>query len=120
MSYDFYKMMHFLGIFLVLSALGGQFVQALNGGDPKQSPGRRWIGMFHGIGLLLVLVAGFGMLAKLQLSIQGWTVAKLVIWIVLGGAGAIAARKRSVAGMLWVLTVVLGVAAAYLARFKPF
>lgn len=120
MSYDFYKIMHYLGIFLTLSALGGQFVQALNGGDAKQAPARRWIGMFHGIGLLLVLVAGFGMLAKAQLPIQGWTITKLLIWVLLGGVGAVAARKRSAAGLLWVLTIVLAVSAAYLARFKPF
>lgn len=120
MSYDFYKVMHFLGLFMFFTALGGQFVQAINGGDPKQQPGRRWIGLFHGIGLLLVLVAGFGLIAKLQSGFPGWVIGKLVIWVVLGGIGAMAARKRSLAGTLWVVTIALGMFAAYLARSKPF
>ncbi len=120
MSYDFYKVMHFLGLFMFFTALGGQFVQAINGGDPKQQPGRRWMGMFHGIGLLLVLVAGFGLSAKLGVGFPGWVIAKIVIWVALGGIGALAARKRSIAGMLWVVTVALGMCAAYLARIKPF
>ncbi len=120
MSYDFYKLIHFLGIFLVFSALGGQFVQALNGGDPRLAPARKWIGMFHGIGLVLILVAGFGMLAKAQLPIQGWTITKLLIWLILGGVGAIAAKKRSAAGALWVAAILLGVISAYMAHYKPF
>jgi hypothetical protein len=120
MSYDFYKVMHFLGLIMVFSALGGQFINAINGGDPKQLPGRRWIGMFHGIGLLLALVGGFGLLAKLGLGFPGWSMAKMVIWIGLGGIGALAARKRQMAGTLWVVTVALGMLAAFLARAKPF
>ena len=120
MSYDFYKVMHFLGLFMVFTALGGQFVNAINGGDARQQPGRRWIGLFHGIGLLLVLVAGFGLVAKLGVGFPGWVIGKLLVWVVLGGIGAMAARKKQLAGTLWVVTVALGMFAAYLARIKPF
>lgn len=120
MSFDFYKIVHFLGIFMVFSALGGQIVMAINGGDAKQLPGRKWIGMFHGVGLLLVLVAGFGMIAKLGVGFPGWVIGKIVIWVALGGVGAIAARKKNLAGMIWVLILLLGLTAAYLAHYKPF
>ncbi len=118
LSYDFYKIMHFLGIFMVFSALGGQFVQALNGNDPKALPGRRWIGIFHGIGLLIVLVAGFGLKARLNVGFEPWLIGKMVIWLVLGGIGAIVARKRGLAGVIWIVTLALGMAAAFLARTK--
>lgn len=120
MSYDFYKVMHFLGLFMVFTALGGQFVSALNGGDAKQQPGRRWIGIFHGVGLLIALVAGFGLVAKLGVGFPGWVIGKFAIWLALGAIGAMAARKKQLAGTLWVVTVALGMLAAFLARAKPF
>lgn len=120
MSYEFYKVMHFFGLFMVFSALGGQFIQAINGGDSKTQNGRRWIGIFHGVGLLLALVAGFGLIAKLQTGFPGWVIAKSIIWLILGGIGAIAARKRNLAGILWVITIGLGMLAAILALSKPF
>jgi hypothetical protein len=120
MSYEFYRLIHFLGLFMVFSALGGQFVAAMNSGDAKARPGRTWIAIFHGLGLVLALVAGFGMLAKLQIPMGGWVMVKLVAWLVLGGMGAIAARKRSLSGVLWGITIALGLLGAYLAKTKPF
>jgi hypothetical protein len=120
MSYDFYKVMHFLGLIMVFTALGGQFVHAINGGDAKQHSGRRWIGMFHGIGLTIALVAGFGLVAKLGVGFPGWVIVKILIWVALGGIGAFAARKKGLAGTLWVVTIALGMLAAYAARTKSF
>ncbi|MCX6129084.1 MAG: hypothetical protein NTX25_08495 [Proteobacteria bacterium] len=120
MSYEFYKVMHFLGLFMVFSALGGQFIQAITGGDAKTQKGRRWIGIFHGLGLLIAFIAGFGLLAKLSLGFPTWVLVKILIWLALGGIGAIAARKRNMAGILWVLTIALGMLAAVLAISKPF
>lgn len=119
MSFDFYKLLHFLGIFMVFSALGGQIVQALNGGDAKQMPGRKWMAVFHGLGLLIVLVAGFGMIAKAGYGFPGWVIGKLVVWVALGGIGAVVARKRNLAGLIWVVVLLLGLIAAYLAHYKP-
>ena len=119
-SYDFYKLMHFLGLFMAFSSLGGQFAMALNDHDSKKPPARKWIGMVHGIGLLLVLVGGFGMLARLKLGFPVWSMMKVVIWVAFGGLGFLAARKKSLAGAIWLATLALGVLAAYLARSKSF
>jgi len=119
MSFDFYKIVHFLGIFMVFSALGGQITQSLNGNDSKKMPSRRWIAIYHGLGLLLVLVAGFGMIAKLQVGFPGWVIGKMIIWVALGGVGALAARKQNLAGMIWAAVLLLGLTAAYLAHYKP-
>lgn len=120
MSFDFYKVMHFFGLFMVFTALGGQIVIALNGGDAKQQPGRKWIGIYHGVGLLIMLVAGFGMIAKLGIGFPGWVIGKIAIWVILGGIGAVAARKKNLAAMVWVFVILLGLVAAYLAHYKPF
>ena len=119
MSYTFYKLVHFTGIFMVFSALGAQCMHALNGGS-KNHAGRKWLGIMHGVGLLAVLVAGFGLIARLGLhSFPAWIYGKLIIWVALGGVGAIAARKNNVAGMIWVLIILLGYSAAYLGLAKP-
>lgn len=119
MSFDFYKILHFLGIFMVFSALGGKIVQSMNGGDAKQLPGRKWMAIFHGLGLTIILVAGFGMIAKAGYGFPGWVIGKMVVWIVLGGIGAVVARKKGLAGLIWVLVLLLGLSAAYLGHFKP-
>lgn len=119
MSYTFYKLLHYTGMFMVFSALGAQCLHAINGGT-KDHKGRKWLGVMHGVGLLAVLVAGFGLIARLQLhSFPAWIYGKLAIWIALGGIGAIAARKNHIAGMIWVLAILLGFSAAYLANVKP-
>jgi hypothetical protein len=120
MSFDFYKVMHFFGLFMVFSALGGQIAIAVNGGGDIRRPARQWIGIYHGLGLLIMLVAGFGMIAKANLGFPGWIIGKMAIWIILGGIGALAARKKNLAGMVWILIVLLGLTAAYLAHYKPF
>lgn len=120
MPFDFYKVLHLFGLFMVFTALGGQIVSAINGVDAKQQPARKWIAIYHGAGLLIMLVAGFGMIAKLGVGFPGWVLGKIAIWVVLGGIGTLAARKRNLAGMVWVLVIMLGLAATYLARYKPF
>jgi hypothetical protein len=52
----------------------------------------------HGLGLLLVLVAGFGMLAKLGIhGVPTWAALKLIIWVALGAFAALA-YKENMAG----------------------
>ena len=73
------------------------------------------------IGLLVILVAGFGLKAKLQIvNWPGWLIAKLIIWLVLGALLAVINRKPSAGLPLWILVIILGAAAAYLVQYKPF
>jgi len=119
MSYQFYKILHFIGIFMVFSGLGGQLFHAINGGS-KQHPNRKWLAIMHGVGLLIMFVAGFGLIAKLQVGFPGWVWAKIVLWFVLGGIGAVAARQQKLAKGVWVFVILVGTLAAYLANYKPF
>jgi hypothetical protein len=121
-SYETYKLVHYAGIFLAITALAGlAFVAALSK-SIAEHPWRKFAVIAHGVGLFLVLLGGFGMLARLGLTagLPGWATGKLVIWVALGGALAVAKRAPRLALPLWLGTVLASVGAAYLALTKPF
>jgi hypothetical protein len=118
-SYNVYLMVHLTGIFLTFAALGGA---ALSGPDTPPSR-RKARGMFHGIGLFLVLLGGFGLLARIGFphgaSWPLWLLSKLGIWFLLG-ASIIAFRRLPALGVpLLLIAIALGVTSGYLARNKP-
>lgn len=118
LSIAVYKILHYLGVFTMLTALAATLArgeQAPNEADPW----RKRLGIVHGVALFLILLGGFGMLAKLGLGFPGWAMAKVGIWIAFGGL--VAARKRpSTAGWALVLLPVLAVIAGWLGYAKPF
>lgn len=123
MSYEFYKILHVLGILLLFVALGGVTLHAWNGGTKEGNRGRKAAAAMHGLGLFLILLAGFGMLARLGFVKGGlpvWAVAKIVVWLVAGGIFFLPYRKPQSAKMLYLLLPLLGLVAAYFAVFKPF
>lgn len=122
MSYEIYKIMHLSGIVMTFLALGGVAVHAINGGTKTDNQGRKLLAMTHGMGLLLALVGGFGLLARLNIKFPwgGWVFAKLVIWLILGGIFSVFLRKPQVSKPLWGVLIVLFIAAATLANYKPF
>jgi hypothetical protein len=115
-----YKVFHVVGVMLIVAALGGIAIHAANGGTREQSLTRSLTTAAHGLGLLLVLVAGFGMLARLGASAaSGWVVIKLGIWLLLGGAAAVPYRRPQLARSIFVLVPLLAALAAILAITKP-
>ena len=81
----------------------------------------------HGIGLLLILLGGFGMQAKMKDVYQAvygsgfptWLIIKIVIWLALG-AGIVLAKRKIIKGLAaWIIIIALGMASAYLALKKP-
>ncbi len=121
MSLETYKVLHLVGVFMVMAGLCARpLVGWLGAESPAAIPARKLSGMTHGGGLAIVLIAGFGMLARGGYSpSQPWVLGKLLIWIILGGMVAVAARMPRKAGLIWLLAFLLGGAAAYLAIFKP-
>lgn len=122
MSYQAYKLLHLLGIFVLFGALGG--LAALRMAvDAGKVEGAKVFNVLHGLALAIVFVAGFGMLAKLGMGAPGswgaWVWIKLAIWLFLG-AGLVALKKagRS-AHLVLVLLTLLGAASAWAALFKP-
>lgn len=93
-------------------------LHAINGGSKATNSFRKGVMVTHGVGLLLLLVAGFGMLAKLQISgVPWWAAIKLVIWLALGAFVGLA-YKQNMARKLWIAVPLLVVAATILVRFK--
>jgi hypothetical protein len=124
MPYQFYKLIHFLGIFLTLTALAITAAHVVRGGTRTDNPLKKLAGALHGIGLLLVLTGGFGMLARLGLvqvhMFPGWIIAKMVIWLMAGAALMMPYRSKALAWPVLVGAPLLFVAAAYFALYKPF
>lgn len=118
----FYKLLHIIGIILVFFAFGGACLAAIR--DHQTKLGKARLAITHGIGLLLIFVAGFGLLAKLGLGSPatwgGWVWVKLVIWLLFGAALTLINKFPRHASLMWVLLPILGLIAAYLALYKPF
>ncbi len=120
MSLQFYKVLHLLGLFFVFASLGALTIQAYLG-QTLDSKGRRLAGLTHGIALLIVLISGFGALARLgDVGFPGWVLVKLVIWLVIGGIIVLIRKSPQLAAVLWVVLPLLGAFAGYLAIYKPF
>lgn len=120
MSYEFYRLVHFVGLAAVFVALGGATLHAINGGTHETNRARGLMAATHGVGLLLVLVAGFGMLAKHNLGMGGWVHAKLTLWVLLGALVAVPLRMPGAARALWFVLPLLLALGGWLAVTKPF
>ena len=121
-SHQLYNLVHIVGIVLVVSALAGAAVLALAHGRDESRSLRRLFAILHGVGALLVLLGGFGMLARLgivQGGFPGWIWVKLVIWALLAAALFLPYRRPSLGrALVLALPVLVGVA-AYMALYKP-
>ena len=115
MSYEFYKILHLTGVFGMLLAMGA----AAASGPQVDSSVRRFNSMLHGIGLLLILVAGFGMLSRGGLGFPGWAIAKVFIWLAIGALPMIARRHHAPLRTI-LIALVLAFVATWLVLTKPF
>jgi len=116
-----YKVLHIFSAFLLFAGLGALTLHAMGRGG-RNDRGRRLAAIAHGVALVLLVVSGFGLLARLGLthdwSWPAWVWAKLVIWLLLGGA-LMVRRFPAAAGWLWWVWPLLGGLAAAFALYKP-
>lgn len=123
MPYETYKVMHFFGIFMLITALAAVAMHVLRGGTRTDLPHRRAIAVTHGVAVAFILTGGFGMLARLDI-VQGglpvWIYIKLAIWLALAVAIAAPYLGRRYARGLLVALPVLTAAAGATALYKPF
>ena len=123
MPYGVYKLMHFLGIFMLITALAATSMHVLRGGSRADNPYRRALAITHGVAVLLILTGGFGMLARLGVmhgALPNWIYAKLAIWVALAAAMMVPYRGQRYARALLIVVPVLAVAAGAVALYKPF
>ena len=121
-SHPFYNVVHIVGLVLLMAGLGG--MASLGATGQRSGWSRRLVAAFHGLGVFLVLLGGFGMLARLGIvrgtSWPGWVWAKVVVWGVLAAAALLPYRFPRTALPIMLLLPLLGGFAAYVAIYKPF
>lgn len=118
MSPTVYKILHVFGFLMVFMALGGITLQTLVGGGDRRV--RKLTAIAHGLGLVIVLVSGFGLMAKLDYNYSGlWFYLKVGIWVLAGAMIALIRRMPRQATLFWWGLPVLGALAAFLALYKP-
>lgn len=116
-----YKAIHIVSIMLLFTALGGLLLASRAGVTTGVS--RKLAGITHGIALVLILVSGFGALAKIGLSNPAiwpaWLWIKALIWLIFGGVIVLIRRAPRSTPLLWWILPLLGGIAAYLALQNP-
>jgi len=121
--YHAYKLAHIFGGFLMITSLGAICGLTIAAGSETASAAwiraRKLAGIGHGVALLVILVGGFGALARLGLGgIPVFVWIKVGIWLVLGAAPALIRRRPETAtAMLFAVPVIAALAAA-MAIFK--
>lgn len=120
MDYQIYKIIHLVGIAFTVGGLGALAGHALMGGT-KGHGIRKLAVIGHGVGLLLALLGGFGMLARLSIHWPWphWVLAKVGVWVLFGALSVVAGRKGGAKAAFLLLPLLMGLA-AWLAIYKPF
>jgi uncharacterized membrane protein SirB2 len=77
--------------------------------------------MITGIASLLMLISGFGLLAKVHGNqFHGWVIVKMVCWLFLSGLAGLAYRKAHLRGLLSFIALSLVLVALVMVYLKPF
>jgi hypothetical protein len=119
-TYYIFKIVHLTGIFFVFSALGGHMFRAAIG-SKQDNPLPKFIDMFHKVGLLLVLLAGLGLLVQVGgFDKFGWIILKFFILMILGIWPVYLYGAQEKLPWLGVAPNLLGLLAAFFALYKPF
>jgi len=111
MSIQTYHFLHLIGLILVFIGFGG----LLSSEGAKKS--MKW----HGIGLVISFVSGFGMLAKMGImgSMPVWVWIKIGLWLVLGFLPVLAKRRVLSSQVVVLIAILIGAVLGYLGYFKP-
>ena len=120
-SHQLYNVLHIIGIVLVMSALGGAAAHAAAG--QGRGATRTLLAVLHGVGTFVLLVSGFGMLARIggmQEAFPGWVWVKLAIWVTVAGALMIPFRRPGLWRPFLLALPLVAALAAYMAIYKPF
>lgn len=119
MNPSFYQVLHIVGILMVFLGYGALLARSMLASDDTSV--RKLGSITSGIGLLLIFIAGFGLISKLGHSFTDtWILVKMGVWIALGGLIVLINRKRQLALPLWWGLIALGglaVVMVYMFRF---
>jgi hypothetical protein len=110
----YFKLAHFIGLMCLFIGIGGYIAMS-----STTEPGKRKLfGMLHGIGLLLMLLAGFGYLGVAKMGTPSWVWIKVALWLGLGAFPAVATRRVLSEPALVLLALLLGGSLAWIGVFQ--
>ena len=119
-TYFIFKIVHLTGIFFIFSALGGHMFRAAIG-SKEDNPLPKFIGMFHKVGLLLVLLAGIGRLTQIgKIDPLAWVIGKFFVLLMLTIWPLYLYGEKKKLPWLGGTAILFGMVAAFLALYKPF
>ena len=99
MDSNFYQVLHIVGISMVFLGYGALLARSM--ATPENVSVRKLGSTTSGIGLILILVVGFGQVAKLGYNYtETWNLVKFTIWLLLGGLIVFINRKPQLAMLL--------------------
>jgi hypothetical protein len=116
MSAETYKLIHLIGVIVLFLGLGGILSHA---GSAQKAP--KLYSMLHGLGLLAVLVSGFGALARQAggFAFPAWAIALVGVWLLIGVLPVLVRRGIVPAPIAWLAAAGLGALAVWLGTAKP-
>ena len=110
MDATIYKIIHLTGIAAIALGVGGMMAGGSN---------RKPFAICQGVGLLVMLVSGFGLLAKLHLGFPHFAIVKTVLWVVIAVLPMLARRlKLPLAAAMLISLTLVGIM-AWLGVMKP-
>ena len=121
MSYTFYKLIHFASIFAIIMSLAAIASHRLQGGTKENFKNRKFFMAFHGAGLLMAFIAGFGLIAKAGYNFSsGWIWVKMLIWLTLGAYPAVFYKQKNESKLPYLGLFAILLIAIYVVSYKPF
>ncbi len=105
-----YKIIHLIGISALALGMGGMLA-----GGPNRKP----FAILQGIALLVMLITGFGMVAKFHYGFQSFVIVKIVLWLVIGMMPFIIRKLKLPLGASLALSLTLVGLLAWLGVMKP-
>lgn len=115
MSYEIYKLIHLLSIFVFFGCLGASIIAGKYQTHEK---------IITGVSSLLIFVAGMGLMARIGIKHGSiwpmWLIVKAVIWLTLSALAPILAKRLGRSVFVFYIFVTLAALAGYMAINKPF
>ena len=106
MSLQVFKIVHIVAVLLLFYAFGALAVQST--GDRKADrPKNRLYMALHGFALLVILITGLAQVHLLKIGFPTWVKIKFDVWLLLGGAIILVARKPQWRSWIWILLLAL-------------
>jgi len=118
--HQFYLVLHLFGMAMIIYALGYALAGA-HFGIPKEQLKKKALVKIYMFGLLVLFVAGFGLIAKLSLPFPWpvWVWLKFCVWLFFGLVLTLVLKNPKQATLWAVISAVLFLFVAYLGVYKP-